>query len=194
MLNKFHLMAGFLGLVALTGCSGETRVLTDSESADWVTAEISDQDFKNASDAMLKDVLDNELSGNKTYIMEVGLVKNDTMQKINTAELTDYMRKTLRRSGKVQLTNLTENASISTSRELADKAMMDKSTTMKNGTVVAPNTSLFGRISERQFIVDGKKKIEYTFSLSITDLKTGLEIWSDKKVITKLTDKNKQTW
>jgi uncharacterized protein (TIGR02722 family) len=179
--------------LAISACT-ETRVIDSKESANWVAAELTDHDFQAAAKLMLDDAMNNELKGSRTFVMEVAQVKNDTMQKINTAELTDYMRKELRRSGRVQLTNLGENASVASSRELANNAMMDKSTTMKTGKVVAPDTSLFGRIAQRDFIVDGKKKIEYTFSLSITDLKTGLEIWSSKEVITKLTSKNKKTW
>jgi uncharacterized protein (TIGR02722 family) len=179
--------------LALGACV-DTRVIDDKESANWVTAELSDHDFQRAAKLMLDDAMKNELKGDRKFVMEVAEVKNDTMQKINTAELTDYMRKELRRGGRVQLTNTGENASVAGSRELANNAMMNKSTTMKNGTVVAADSSLFGRVSQRDFIVNGKKKIEYTFSLSITDLKTGLEIWSSKEVITKLTSKDKKTW
>ncbi|MDR2686065.1 MAG: penicillin-binding protein activator LpoB [Rickettsiales bacterium] len=180
-------------IALLAGCA-ETYELDKEQSEHYITAELADKDFEKAAKLMLDDALSNELSGNKKYIMEVAEVKNDTMQKINTAELTDYMRKVLRRGGRVQLTNIGENASVLGSRELAKNAAIDKSTAMKSGKVVAPNTSLFGRIAQRDFIVGGKKKIEYTFSLAITDLNTGLEIWSSKEVITKLTSKDKKTW
>lgn len=193
MMKNRMIISAAVAAAMLAGCA-ETRVLTDEQSANWVAAELTDTDFQVAAKKMLDDVLANELSGSRNYIMEVAVVKNDTMQKINTAELTDYIRKELRRSGRVQMTNLTENASIATSRDLANNDLMNKSTTMQKGKVIAADSSLFGRISQREFIVDGKKKIEYTFSLAITDLNTGLEIWSSKEVITKLTDKDKKTW
>lgn len=181
-------------LVAVGGCSPETQNLSSAESAELVTAKLSNNDFENAAKLMIDDMLMHELSGNKTYLMEVAEVRNDTMQRINTADLTDYMKRELRRSGKVTVTNLNENTSVASSRDLNNSAIMDKSTTMKNATVSAADVSLFGRISQQEFIVNGKKKIEYVFSLSLTNLRNGTEIWSNKEVITKLTNKNMKTW
>ena len=181
-------------LIAVGGCRTQTQVLSRAESAELISAQLSDNDFESAAKIMLDDMLTHELSGNKKYLMEIAEIKNDTMQRINTADLTDYMRRELRRSGKVTLTNLGENASIVSSRDLNNSAIMDKSTTMKNASVKAADVSLFGRISQRDFIVNGKKKIEYVFSLSLTDLNSGTEIWSNKEVITKLTDKKTKTW
>ncbi|MCL2629722.1 MAG: penicillin-binding protein activator LpoB [Alphaproteobacteria bacterium] len=178
----------------MLGACAETRVIDRNESANWVAAELTSHDLERMAKIMLDDLLNNELSGDKRFIMEVAQVRNDTMQKINTADLTDYMRRELRRSGRVRLTNLHENASVAASRDLANKSIMDQSTVMQQGRVVAPDVSLFGRIQQRDFMVDGKRMIEYTFSLAITDLKTGLEIWSKQEVVTKLTHRNRRTW
>jgi uncharacterized protein (TIGR02722 family) len=194
-MKNMHKLCALLSVLCVCGCTAKTEVLSKAESAEIVTAQLSDTDFESAAKSMLDDMLTEELAGNKKYLMEVAEIKNDTMQRINTADLTDYIRRELRRSGKVTLTNLNENASIAASRKLNDSAIMNKSTTMKNGTVSAANTSLFGRISQRDLRVDGgKKKIEYIFSLSLTDLRDGTEIWSDKEVITKITDKKTKTW
>jgi len=181
-------------LIALGACSPETQNISSAESAELVTAQLSNTDFQNAAQLMLNDMLTNELSGDKTFVMEVAQVRNDTLQRINTADLTDYIRRELRRTGRITVTNLGENASVETSRNLANSAIMDQSTVMQNGTVTAADMSLFGRISQREFIVSGQKKIEYLFSLSLTNLRTGIEVWSNQEVITKLTDKNTRTW
>ena len=136
-------------LIAVGGCTTQTQVLSRAESAELISAQLSDNDFESAAKIMLDDMLTHELSGNKKYLMEIAEIKNDTMQRINTADLTDYMRRELRRSGKVTLTNLGENASIVSSRDLNNSAIMNKSTTMKNATVKAADVSLFGRISQR---------------------------------------------
>lgn len=183
------------GVLVIGACSQKTEDISRAESAELVTAQLSSLDFERMAKAMLDDMLMHELSGNRTFIMEVGEVRNDTMQRINTADLTDYMRRELRRSGKVTVTNLGENASVASSRDLANNSIMNQSTTMQKGTVTAANTSLFGRISQRDLGIDkGRKKIEYTFSLSLTDLRNGTEIWSNKEVITRLTNSNTKTW
>ena len=184
----------FAALIAVGACSQKTENLSRAESAEMITVQLSSHDFERMAKAMLDDMLMNELAGKKNIIMEVAEVRNDTMQRINTADLTDYMRRELRRSGKVTLTNLSENASVAASRDLANNPIMDKSTTMQKGTVTAADASLFGRISQRDFVVNGRKMIEYTFSLNLTNLRNGTEIWSNKEVISRLTDKNARTW
>lgn len=193
------LMCGIIA-VSISACSGvKTQEIDMSQDSSFTSAQLSDSDFEKAAYKMLTDLLENELASGKKgggrYLMEVGEVKNDTQQLINVADLTDYIRKELRRSGKVAVTNLGENKSISKSRALADSQLINQATVQQKGTVYAADVSLFGRIAQRDLAVDKKyKKIEYIFSLSLTDLKTGMEIWSDKQVIRKITDKNTLTW
>lgn len=186
------------GTLFLGACATKTMEIDNAQDAEYLTAGLSDRDFEKAASKMLDDVLTNELSnpkkGGGRYLMEIGTVKNDTMQKINTEDLTDYIKKEMRRSGKVMVTNLGENQSINNSRDLADSAIINKSTVVKKAGVLAPEISLFGRISQKDFIIGSDKKIEYIFSLSLTDLETGIEMWSDKQVIRKITDKDELSW
>ena len=51
-----------------------------------------------------------------------------------------------------------------------------------------------GKITQKELKVSGKKRIEYRFSLSITDLSNGLTLWEGEERITKLADKNAASW
>ncbi len=193
-------LCAILGLT-MTACTTETRVVSRAESSELITATLSDNDFESAAKEMLDDMLANELSepkaDGKPYVMMISDIKNDTMQRINTADLTDYIKKELRRSGRVKTTDaFGENRSknVALARQLNDSAMVDKSTVKKNNTVKAFDLTLEGRIAQRNSTVGRNKMIEYIFSLNLIDMADGTELWSDKKVITKLTDKNTQTW
>ena len=184
-----------------SACTTQTKVISRAESSEYVTATLSDNDFESAAKDMLDDMLSNELSSPKAngqpYIMMISDIKNDTMQRINTADLTDYIKKELRRSGRVKTTDAfgdNKSKNVALSRQLADSAMVDKSTVKKNNTVKAFDLTLEGRIAQKNSTVGKKKMIEYIFSLNLIDMNDGTELWSDKKVITKLTDKNTQTW
>lgn len=190
-------------LIGLTtaACTTQTKIVSRAESQELVTATLSDNDFETAAKEMLDDMLANELAepkaGGKPYVMMISDIKNDTMQRINTADLTDYIKKELRRSGRVKTTDaFGENRSknIAMSRELQESALVDKSTVKKNNTVKAFDLTLEGRIAQKNSTVGKNKMIEYIFSLNLIDMADGTELWSDKKVITKLTDKNTQTW
>jgi|GEM_PF-1792666 len=195
-----YVLCALLGL-STTACTTQTRVVSRAESQELVTATLSDNDFESAAKEMLDDMLANELSepkaGGKPYVMMISDIQNDTMQRINTADLTDYIKKELRRSGRVKTTDaFGENRSknIALSRQLGESSLVDKSTVKKNNTVKAFDLTLEGRIAQKNSTVGKNKMIEYIFSLNLIDMSDGTELWSDKKVITKLTDKNTQTW
>ena len=195
-----YVLCALLGL-STTACTTQTRVVSRAESQELVTATLSDNDFESAAKEMLDDMLANELSepkaGGKPYIMMISDIQNDTMQRINTADLTDYIKKELRRSGRVKTTDaFGENRSknIALSRQLGESSLVDKSTVKKNNTVKAFDLTLEGRIAQKNSTVGKNKMIEYIFSFNLIDMSDGTELWSDKKVITKLTDKNTQTW
>lgn len=195
-----YVLCVLLGL-STTACTTETRVVSRAESSELVTATLSDNDFETAAKEMLDDMLENELSepkaGGKPYVMMISDIKNDTMQRINTADLTDYIKKELRRSGRVKTTDaFGENRSknVALARQLKESSLVDQSTVKKNNTVKAFDLTLEGRIAQKNSTVGKNKMIEYIFSLTLIDMADGTELWSDKKVITKLTDKNTQTW
>lgn len=188
-------------MMSLSACTTQTKVISRAESAEYVTATLSDNDFENAAKEMIDDMLMYELatpkSNGQPYVMMISDIKNDTMQRINTADLTDYIKKELRRSGKVKTTNAfgdNKSENIALSRQLKDSSLVDKSTVKKNNTVKAFDLTLEGRIAQKNSNVGNKKMIEYIFSLNLIDMGDGTELWSDKKVITKLTDKNTKTW
>ncbi|MBQ8294644.1 MAG: penicillin-binding protein activator LpoB [Alphaproteobacteria bacterium] len=200
MKKVFYLMIAiaFMGV----GCSSSPKVLTDSESQEFVSATLSSNDFEVAAQSMLNDMLAHELASPKPngqpYIMKVSEIVNDTQQRLNMRDLTMFITKEVRRSGNVKATNSfgsNRNSDVAASRELAESSLVDKSTVKKNNTVKAFDLSLTGRISQKNTNVDRRNKlIEYTFDLSLTDVSDGTELWSDYKIIKKLVDKDTQTW
>ena len=195
-----YMMCAIVALTT-TACSTGTQVISRDESSEYVTATLSDNDFEFAAKEMLDDMLAYELSSPKPngqpYVMMISDIKNDTMQRINTDDLTDYIKKELRRSGTVKTTSAfgaDRSENIALSRELVGSSLVDQSTVQKNNTVKAFDLTLEGRISQKNSTVGNKKMIEYIFSLNLIDMRDGTELWSDKKVITKLTDKDTQTW
>ena len=161
-------------MATLSACTTETKVISRAESSEYVTATLSDNDFENAAKEMIDDMLMYELatpkSNGQPYVMMISDIKNDTMQRINTADLTDYIKKELRRSGKVKTTNAfgdNRSENIALSRQLGDSALVDKSTVKKNNTVKAFDLTLEGRIAQKNSNVGNKKMIEYIFSLNL---------------------------
>ena len=80
------------------------------------------------------------------------------------------------------------------SGQLRQSGEFNKANVRQSGSLAAPELSLSGKITQREFIVSGKKRIEYRFSMSITDLRNGLTLWEGEEKIKKLADKHAITW
>ena len=72
-------------------------------------------------------------------------------------------------------------------RDLADDEMFNANTVAQQGTAIAPELSLSGKIIERNLkISSSKQRIEYIFQLSLTDINTGLAFWEGEETIGKI--------
>lgn len=127
-------------------------------------------------------------------ILVISRIENDTMQRIDVDELSKSIRIALMKSGKVRVTAFQEDAMVMASGQLRQSKEFNQSNVRKSGSLAAPELSLSGKITQREFIVSGKKRIEYRFSMSITDLRNGLTLWEGEEKIKKLADKNAVTW
>lgn len=187
----------------LTGCASTgTRTISDAESQEIETATLSDNDFEKAAQEMVNDLLSRPVMANKKngkpyYVYFYG-IKNDTSQRLNVKDLSSYIENELINSGKVEPTRAfgsDRDESIAQARDLANSALVDKSTVKKNGKVKAYDYSLTGRIQQKDSILDGGKKlIEYKFDMELNNTETGTKVWGRVKNIKKLTDKNTITW
>ena len=201
MKNKMFV---FMGVAAtlLSGCATKTRMISDAESQEIVTASLSDNDFEAAAQDMVNDLLSRPVMATKKdgkpyYVYFYG-IKNDTSQRLNVKDLSSYIENELINSGKVQPTRAfgsDRDESIAQARDLADSSLVDKSTVKKAGKVKAYDYSLTGRIQQKDSFIDGGQKlIEYKFDMELNNTETGTKVWGKVKNIKKLTDKDTITW
>lgn len=194
----------YVGIAAtlLSGCATKTRVISDAESQEIVTANLSDNDFENAAQVMVDDLLSIPImeakSNGKPYYVYFHGIKNLTSQRLDVNDLSSYIENQLIKSGKVEPTRgfgEGRDESIAQARDLAESALVDKSTVKKYGTVKAYDYSLTGRIKQKDSFVDGGQKlIEYKFDLELNNAETGTKVWGKVKNIKKLTDEDTITW
>ena len=98
------------------------------------------------------------------------------------------------KSGKVRVTTFNEDSMVMASSQLRKSKEFNQANVRKAGSLAAPELSMSGKITQKELKVSGKKRIEYRFSLSITDLSNGLTLWEGEERITKLADKNAASW
>ena len=190
------LMAGFM-MLSVCGCATKTQMIDTENDTTERAAALEGRDFEDAANAMIEDMLEMGTvtkPNGQPYILVISRIENDTMQRLDTDELTKSIRIALMKSGKVRVTAFQEDSMVMKSSQLRKSKEFNQANVRKAGSLAAPELSLSGKITQKEFIVSGDKRIEYRFSLSMTDLSNGLTIWEGEKKIKKLADKNAVTW
>lgn len=192
----FYLCVALLSF-ALTACATKTQMIDTDNDTTERAAGLEGRDFEDAANAMIEDMLEmGTLSrpNGQPYILVISRIENDTMQRIDVDELSKSIRIALMKGGKVRVTAFQEDSMIMASSQLRKSKEFNQANVRRQGSLAAPELSMSGKITQREFIVSGDKRIEYRFSLSITDLSNGLTIWEGEKKIKKIADKNAVTW
>ncbi len=137
----------------------------------------------------------------RNYVMTIGRVQNDTMQRIDVDIITNYLVEELTNSGKVLVTSAmaasesNRDEMINAVRSVRGDAEFNQATVAAQGQLVAADLSLMGKIVQREVRMDsGDKQIEYYFSMVITDMHTGIRFWQKQHLIAKRTDARTPTW
>lgn len=191
-------VAGVLcSLMLVAGCATKTELIDMDNDASDRAAGLEYRDFESAARSMVGDMIASgnlNKPGGGRYVLIISRIANDTLQRIDVDQLSKKIRIELINSGKVAVSNMEEDARVMQSRQLRQSREVNQATVAKRGALIAPELSLSGKITQREFIVSGDKRIEYTFALSITSLDTGLTLWEGEKTIIKRADKNAITW
>ncbi len=201
-----------IGTVLLTACATPTTVVNVPGSTDSVspyadqgetTLGLDYRDFQYASGRAVESFLANPLSSkpnsNAPWIMALGRIINDTTLNIDTSQLTKKIRIELLNSGRVIVTTAVsaggpEESLVADVRKLADSELFNKKTVAKQGTVIAPDLSLSGKIIQRTTTAGNKQRVDYYFQLTMTNLETGLAYWEFEEVIAKQGGNKSHTW
>lgn len=192
-----------LSALVLAGCaSNETRYVDPAADNGPVSMGLDYRDFEKAATETVEDMLASGAVSNPNggrYIMVVSRISNDTMQRIDTAQLTKKIRVSLLRSGKVVTTtavglNGAEDEMNMAARELRNSEEFDQSGVQKKGTLQAPDLSLSGKIIQRNRTAGDEQQVEYYIQLSLTHLSSGLAIWEGETPIIKRGSNKSVSW
>ena len=127
--------------------------------------------------------------GRKNVVM-ISRIRNYTLQHLDSRLLTAKMRQAILASGQAIVTSAIGNSSnIDLAvRRIRDKEyddLFDQSTVQKRGTVIAPDLSLSGSITQQTTVQGRTEESYFVFHLVLTDLKTGLALWENNVEIAK---------
>ena len=184
-----------LSAIATTSCRTGKVTYVDPSSNDGITTvkSIDFHDWNSAAEQNINSLLASGVlnvdAGKKKVIM-ISNVRNNTREHIDTDLLTKKIRIALNRSGQVLTTTAVgvggpEDEASMAVRDLRGEAEFDQNTVQSQGTLVAPDFSLSGKIIEIATKAGKYKQSAYMFQLSLTDLKNGLAMWENEVQIVK---------
>ena len=194
-----------LALAALVaGCTTPTTRIDVRNDRGPQVAGLDYRDVQLAANEMLQSLFRSgrlDRGDGQQYVMTVGKVKNDTMQRFDTDILTSYITEELMNNNKVMVTSAmaagadNRDEMINGVRSVRGNAEFNQATVPQAGQLVAPTHSVYGKVIQRDIPMDnGDKQVEYYFQLRIVDIATGLQWWQNQVRIIKRTDGRTPTW
>ncbi len=206
-------MAAAAALALLIGCASDPVYLDLRQAnepqpnpprvGERTTLGLDYRDFEFAAEQAVASFLDSPLSvkpgSDAPWVMAVSRMVNDTPLDIDTDQLVKKIRIDLLESGRVIVTTAVglegpEDPLSAKTRELQDSKLFNQETVAKDGTMVAPDLSLSGKIIQRTNRVGGGQQVDYYFQLTATNIETGLAYWEFEQVIVKLGSNQSFSW
>jgi uncharacterized protein (TIGR02722 family) len=200
-MKKFAIAAVFAAM-SLAGCKTTTSYIDAADTTTNVVAALSYADFSKAANEMADEIIASKLmthpqaDAGGRYIIYVSDIENDTMQRLDTDQLTKSLRVKLLQSGKFLVTTaFGEDDATKKMRDLKDSKMVKQSSVKGANQVLAPDFSLSGKILQRDSTLDnGDTRIEYYFQMSLTNIENGLAYWEGERVVGKVADGASVSW
>ena len=201
-MKKCLMGLAFAALIA--GCTTPTTRIDLRNDRGPQVAGLDYRDVQLAASQLVQSLLRSgrlDRGDGQMYVMTVGKVKNDTMQRFDTDILTSYITQELMNSGKVMVTSAmaagadNRDEMVNGVRSVRGNAEFNQATVPQTGQLVAPTHSIYGKIIQREIPMDnGDKQVEYYFQMRIDELATGLQWWQNQTRIVKRTDGTTPTW
>jgi uncharacterized protein (TIGR02722 family) len=184
--------AAVLPALAL-GCATAKYIDHDGRDSVVNVGQINTQDWIRAADELTQSLLLSGALGSvagKPKVLMIGRIKNNTTQHIDTDSLMKKIRVALNKGGRALTTTAVgldgpEDESSKAVRELRADDEFNQTTIPGKGNLVSPDFSLSGKIIQNNARAGRIKQSEFAFQLSLTDLKTGLAVWEEEKLIVK---------
>ena len=179
-------------VLGIAGCGKRGFVKGDyDENVEQVNL-LNDQWSESDMQKIVKDLVASALAhpaiaGAKTPpIVMVTRLQNKTDEHIETQSITDMIQVELMKSGKVQFVDAAAREDIAKEYEYQEGGSVSKETKRGKGKQIGADLIMNGRIESITQEVGKDKTIYYKVTMNMTNLSTGLIVWTDQKQIRKI--------
>ncbi len=181
-----------IGSTAMPACERARYVETGSPEGIISVNDVDFQDILKASSGMLESLAETgvlKTAKRKPAQLIIGEVVNDTSSRFDVGELTYRMREQLVNTGQAAVvTTFGNSPEDKQAQEVLRREKFLKGETAE--PLPDPDFSLTGKITQVKRSAGDTKQATYTFRLTLTNLRTGLEAWTKTVDMTKLGNRN----
>ena len=204
-MNKKYLplCLGLALVLLFSGCGVKTELVATKSDRGVPVIGLDYRDF----DLVANDMLGSMLSSGalvrpegRRYVLVVSNIENETMQRIDTDQLVKKIRVALLNRGLTASSTAVglagpEDPMIFGVRDLRHSDEFKQASLQGKRNLYAPDLSISGKIIQKNFRINKRKQqVDYYFQLTLTDIKTGLAIWEDEKLIIKRGSNKSAAW
>lgn len=186
-MKRILLAITILAAAFLAACGGTQVQYGNAGDVETVTTGFGSTDLQMIAEQMVNSLIESPiLANNKRPVLYLAQVKNKTNEHVDTKNITDKIRVTLLKSGKVQFTATTEVGS-----EIEDQlahqggGQVRRDTAKRLHQEVGADMFLYGEITSINKSAGRVEDVYLKFTLNLVSIETGLIEWADEKEIRK---------
>jgi len=182
------LMAAVIGL---PGCAGPKTRYGDAGSVETVTNQFGSTDLQMLAEQMTQSMLQTSaIASGNLPIVTTQEVKNKTSEYIDTRAITNRMRSALQKSGRVRFAvDQAEMQKQLDELKRQQGEQYDQEKAVQQGKMVGAGFRVTGEITSIVKETKNLKDVYYQLFMSLTNIQTGIEEWSETKDIRKTTER-----
>ena len=175
-MNKLSLLAC---AVFIVGC-GTPATYKDPQGRELVVSldKVNIQDFATAGSQMLQSMISSPSFSKGAPVLQLGSITNDTADNFDTSLLLSKLTVPLVNANRVTL--LDNDATANAAR----------ATSGSNANVPRAEYVLKGKILEDRSNAGSTRQSSFVFQLTLVEVKRGVAVWTEEKIVTKQGTKN----
>ncbi|MCC7403358.1 MAG: penicillin-binding protein activator LpoB [Bdellovibrionales bacterium] len=191
MKKNFGFLLALVSVALLSSCGPKAFVKgsydEDVNSTNLLNDQWSESDMQNA----VRDLVGSATghysitSSKRPPIVMVTKLQNKTEEHIDTQSIMDMVRVELGRGGRVSFVDKEAREDIKEEYEYQDSGMVERESKKGAGGQVGADFIINGRLDAIVQQAGKDKTVYYKLTLNMTNLKTGIIVWSDYKQIRK---------
>ncbi len=189
--SALNMLLGVSGLLFVSACG--SRQFTQGEYDDPNVVRHLDDEFNESDAQSLSAEMIVSLQAHPVIttaktppVVQMENVRNKTSEHIDTKVITDAVRTAVLKTGKVRFSNKEDRTLREGEVDYAlDSGRYRKESQKNRAGGIAPDYLMTGDLISNVQQVGSKKLVFYKLTLNLTELETGLIVWSEEKPIRK---------